>query len=125
MSLKEWFKEKIEEFENDPEFILEGFLLEINEVILEFLKKRGLSKKEFAEELDVSPAYVTKLLNGKPNLTIKSLIKIASVLDLKLNLSFEEARNIYKLEIPIDFSSYKEKFPIKAREEEEVGALAA
>ena len=112
MSLKKWFTDKLEEFESDPEFILEGLLLEINEIILESLEKKGLSKKEFAEELNVSPAYVTKLLNGNPNLTLKSLIKIATVLDAKLYIGFEDISNVFKLDIP-EIPEYIKKFNIE------------
>ena len=124
MSLKKWFTDKLEEFESDPEFILEGLLLEINEIILESLEKKGLSKKEFAEELNVSPAYVTKLLNGNPNLTLKSLIKIATVLDAKLYIGFEDISNVFKLDIP-EVPEYMKRFKIKAIKIEKNEAIAA
>lgn len=84
------FRNKLEAYEHDPEYILHSFLFEINEEICKALEKNDLNKKQFAERLNVKPAYISKLLNGQPNLSIKSLIKIALALNLKLRQPFYE-----------------------------------
>ena len=48
------------------------FAIEINEL----LKKRCISRSEFAESIESSPAYVTKILRGDANFTISSMIKV-------------------------------------------------
>jgi transcriptional regulator with XRE-family HTH domain len=92
MGHEELFLKKLKNYENDPEYILHSLLFEINEEICKALKKNNLNNKQFAERLSVKPAYVSKLLNGQPNLSIKSLIKIAVALNLKLRQPFYEER---------------------------------
>ncbi len=101
MNLEGWFKKKVKKFEKDPEYILEGLMLELNEQILELLYKKGMTRKQLAKELGVSPAYITKLLNGNPNLTLKSLVKIATVMDVSLSINIGEEKKV-KYQIPLE-----------------------
>jgi transcriptional regulator with XRE-family HTH domain len=101
MNLEGWFKERVKKFEKDPEYILEGLMLELNEQILELLYKKGMTRKQLAKELGVSPAYITKLLNGNPNLTLKSLVKIATVMDVSLSINIGEEKKV-KYQIPLE-----------------------
>ena len=48
------------------------------------LRIRGISKKQLAEMIDVTPAQVTKLLSGKENLGLKTISKIEKVLGVNL-----------------------------------------
>lgn len=86
MDYQEWFREQLRTYEKEPEFILDGILLDINETICSELEKKGMSRKEFARRLNVSPAYVTKLLRGDPNLTLRSLINISQAPGLSLDV---------------------------------------
>lgn len=44
------------------------------------LRVKGISKKELAQMIDVTPAQVTKLLSGKENLGLKTIAKIEKAL---------------------------------------------
>ena len=48
------------------------------------LRVKGISKKELAEMLDVTPAQISKILSGKENLGLKTICKIEEVLHLSL-----------------------------------------
>lgn len=48
------------------------------------LRIKGISKKQLAEMIDVTPAQVTKLLSGKENLGLKTITKIEKVLGVSL-----------------------------------------
>lgn len=54
-----------------------------------YLRNNKITQKELAEKLDVSPAYVGKLLKGQENLTLETISKIQCVLN-------EEIVNIVK-----------------------------
>jgi len=112
MSLSEEFHEYLEEDKKDPDYQIERLLLEINEKILEILEEKGLTRKAFAEKLGVSSAYITKLLNGRPNLTLKSLIKIALTLNVKLRVEIKDYAKVYEIEIPFDSSYEKTQIPL-------------
>ncbi len=49
-----------------------------------YLRKNGISKKEFAKLMGVTPAQVTKLLSGKENLGLKTISKLENVLQMDL-----------------------------------------
>lgn len=49
-----------------------------------YLRKKDITKQEFAKMLGVTPAQVTKLLSGKENLGLKTISKIESVLQMDL-----------------------------------------
>jgi len=84
-----WLKHKINKYANDETFILEGKILELAEQISIRLEELKWSKKDLAEKMSVSPAFVTKLLNGKNNYTLKTLFKVAESLNLDLDIKFE------------------------------------
>lgn len=113
MELCERLQKYFEEDKKDPDYQIERLLLEINEYILEALKKKGLTQKAFAEKLGVSPAYITKLLNGKPNLTLKSLIKIALALDVELKVEITDYPKTYEYKVPSDFPYSKTQIPLR------------
>jgi Helix-turn-helix len=54
--------------------------------VLERLEALGLTKKILAEKLEVSPAYVTKLIGGSNNFTLRTMVKIARVLESELQI---------------------------------------
>jgi len=88
--LQEWFAAKLTEFEKEPEFQVERLLIRVNEQICEAMEKQGLSKADLARKLGVSRAFVTKLLNGKPNITMRTLVEVAMALGLTVNVTLCE-----------------------------------
>ncbi len=42
----------------------------------EYLKKHSLTHKEFGEMIDVSPSYVTRIVNGKKNPSLALMRRI-------------------------------------------------
>ncbi|MCD4785381.1 MAG: helix-turn-helix transcriptional regulator [Candidatus Eremiobacteraeota bacterium] len=81
-----FFMDDIERWENDPEYQTEILLLDLNERICEWMEKQGVNRAELARRLGKSRAYITRMLNGKPNLTIGSLVKVASALGVKVEI---------------------------------------
>lgn len=87
----EWFRDKLEQYRRDPEFRTELLLLAINEQLVSRMNSQGISRSELAERLQCSKAFVTKLLNGKPNLTMRTLVQIAGALDLAVDVNLRPA----------------------------------
>src|SRR3546814_3079783 len=52
--------------------------------ILRTLRKRGLSQKHFAEQLNVKPQQVSKWVKGSENLTFETIEKIEKALRITL-----------------------------------------
>lgn len=81
--MKTWIEEQFELYKEDYEFKTEALLLDINEQIVSWMQQEGITRSELAAKLGVSRAAITKLLGGKPNLTLKTLCKVATALGLE------------------------------------------
>ena len=87
MKADEWFSQRLEEYREDPEFVLEQLILDVTEQICGAMEEQEISRSELAQRLGVSRAYVTKLLNGHPNMTLRTLVAVAAALGLRANIS--------------------------------------
>lgn len=52
--------------------------------ILRELRMKGLSQKELASQLSVTPQYINKIVKGQENLTLETISKIEDVLNIDL-----------------------------------------
>lgn len=91
------------ELSDDPLFIAESISFDIVENISELMFQKNIDRKTLAEKLGTSKAYVTKLLNGNPNLTLLSLAKIAVALGAEIRAPrlFDESYETYKPNLSI------------------------
>lgn len=90
MNAEQWFAERLKEYEHDPDYLAEEVLLDITEQISLRLEELNLSASDLASKLGVSRAYISQVMNGKPNLTIRSLVGIALALDQKVTVSLDD-----------------------------------
>ncbi len=86
MKEEKWLNQLLEKYKDDLEFRMEGLILDFTEKIVTKMRESNISRAELARRLGVSKAFVTILLNGNPNLTIKTMMSIADVLGCDLNL---------------------------------------
>lgn len=70
------------------EYVAAGLCLDLAKNIEILMTQQNLSNVELAEKLGCSKSYVTKLLRGDENLSIKTLAKIAIALDAEINAVF-------------------------------------
>lgn len=77
-----WLDEYIKEYERDPDFIAEGMAIQVIEDAIRAMNKRGISRSDLASLIGVSRAYVTRVFNAPPNLTLRSVAQLALALDL-------------------------------------------
>lgn len=87
----EWMKETLAKHEDTFDFKLEGLILDITEDVCKAMEEKGIDRAELADKLGVSRAFISKLLNGTPNLTIKTLMKIADALGRELSVKMPPA----------------------------------
>jgi transcriptional regulator with XRE-family HTH domain len=84
MEPKERFNKLLDKYKNDPEYILQGIILRVSEKIAGLMQDRRMTRGQLAEKLGCSPAYVTKLLRGSENLTLRKLGEVSIALDADL-----------------------------------------
>ena len=90
MKTKEWFNNLMEKFEDDFDFRLETIILNLTESVCIEMKDKNINRTQLSGLLDVSPAAVTKILNGTNNFTLKTLLSIADALDMEFNPEFKK-----------------------------------
>lgn len=75
----------------DPEFrrllSIESLVAEAAELIARLMAEQNVSKAELARRLNKSRSWVTQLLSGKANMTIRTLAEVAHVLEAEVKLS--------------------------------------
>jgi transcriptional regulator with XRE-family HTH domain len=75
---------------SDPEFrrllAQEEFILEVTEVLCGLVEQEKISRKKLAERLGKSKGFVSQLLNGGRNLTLRTVADILHVLGYKVAL---------------------------------------
>jgi transcriptional regulator with XRE-family HTH domain len=75
---------KFDELMLDPEFrkhyAIEGFIGDTAELIWQLLVRRNMKQADLARLLNKTPAFVSQLLNGKANMTIRTLAEVVYAL---------------------------------------------
>jgi transcriptional regulator with XRE-family HTH domain len=77
---------RFDEWRNDPDFLYEGLVLDITEQVVDAMIRSNVRRSELAERLGTSRAYVTKLLDGQENMTLKTIVRVAQALDMKVDV---------------------------------------
>jgi transcriptional regulator with XRE-family HTH domain len=67
------------------------FSIELNR----FFKQSGLAKKDLADKIKTSPAYITKVFRGDANFTIETMVKLARAVDGELQIRIEPKQADY------------------------------
>jgi transcriptional regulator with XRE-family HTH domain len=68
----------------------EDLIIEVTETLCELLEKEGISRKELADRLGKTKGFISQLLNGGRNLTLRTLADILHVLGYKVALKPEK-----------------------------------
>jgi len=89
VSKTDWFEKEIKRLDKNPDSLTFKYILEFSENILEILDKKGIKNKNkyLAKKLKCSPAYISKLFNGRSNFTVKKLIELSEAVGYDLNIS--------------------------------------
>ncbi|HEY4711291.1 MAG TPA: helix-turn-helix domain-containing protein [Dehalococcoidia bacterium] len=72
-----------QEYESDPEFIAEGLSIKVIEEMLDRLEQKEKSQSWLAQQMGVSRAHVSRILNAPPNMTLLTIAKIAVALGVR------------------------------------------
>lgn len=86
MNAENWFKDKLEDFRDDADFYAEQLILDLTEQVVSIMKELGMNRTELADRLGVSKAFVTKLLRGNTNITLKTMTFLARSLGCDVSI---------------------------------------
>jgi transcriptional regulator with XRE-family HTH domain len=73
---------KYEELIRTPEYWLEVIQNELFRQVHSFMEKENLNQSQLAEKLGVTKGYISQILNGNSNFTLKKLTELTSALGI-------------------------------------------
>lgn len=98
-------KTLLEKYLEDPKFARlmaqEDLIMEVTETLCELLEKEKISRKELAKRLGKSKGFVSQLLNGGRNLTLRTVADILQVLGYKVTLTPYKEGEEKQCDIPV------------------------
>lgn len=84
-------KTKHEVLMEDPEFrrllSIETLVAEASEMIARLMAEQNVTKAGLARRLNKSRAWVTQLLSGKANMTVRTLAEVVYAMDAEVKLN--------------------------------------
>jgi transcriptional regulator with XRE-family HTH domain len=83
----------------------EDFILEVTEAFCEYMEHHKISRTYLAEKLGKSRSFVSQVLNGGRNLTVRTIADMASALDAK---PFFRLRDAEGFAVDVDWYLYTE-----------------
>jgi transcriptional regulator with XRE-family HTH domain len=87
-----------EDLLNSPAYWLTKVQIQIFNLLNTYMEENNLTQKQVAEKLNVSPSYVSQILNGNFNFTISKLIELALLVGKAPILRFESVDELLKAE---------------------------
>jgi transcriptional regulator with XRE-family HTH domain len=69
-----------------PEYWEEGAILDFTEALYMAMEEQRVTRVELARRLGTSQAYITRVLSGHANFTLKTMAKLAQALGLQLEV---------------------------------------
>lgn len=93
-------------------YLQERLILEITECIAEMMQKKNISKSDLAKKLGRTKGYITQLLNGNANMTLRTISDCFWALDSTLKVSAVPANVDYNMNVEeqYDISNSKELY---------------
>lgn len=86
MRLRDQISALLEEFDKNPDDVLDDVLLDVTEQIAVAMEEKGVTRKELAARMGVKPPVITRLLNGPENTTLRTLLRVAFALDIIIDI---------------------------------------
>lgn len=87
-----------EELLEHPNYLLTTYQLEIYNQLSAYMKANNLQKQDIAEKLNVSRPYVSQILNGDFNFTLKKLIQLGLMMNKVPYLEFIDPEEYWRRE---------------------------
>jgi transcriptional regulator with XRE-family HTH domain len=87
------FSELIRDARTRDDYWIEDALLAFTMQLHALMKKQGLSQKDLAEKIGVKQPYIARLLKGRENLTVATMVKLSRALGANLRISVQEGED--------------------------------
>ncbi len=96
------------EYEGDPDYIANGFALELAEEASRLIEQKGLNQTRLAGIMGVSRSHVSSILNAPPNMTLLTIARLGIALGVRPMVALDSSRYyIRPLSANIDFEEFQ------------------
>lgn len=85
MKRKSSLAEIIKKAKESDTFLAQKLSVQFARNVEDMMSKKELKQKDLAEKMNVSTAYISKVLNGNINMTLATMSKIAKALDCNIS----------------------------------------
>lgn len=92
------FSDLIRDAKTRDDFWIEDATLQFIVRLNKLMEQRGMSKTDLANRLQVSQPYITRVLKGRDNLTVATMVKLARAVGANLQISLEEMETEHQVE---------------------------
>jgi len=98
---------------NGPEaklYLEEKLILEFTECVAEVMETKGIRKTDLANKLGKTKGYITQVLNGRANMTLRTVADLMWALESSLKISASEIQGPTKNDYGVDFGAKHAEF---------------
>ena len=88
-----------------PNYLLTKYQNEIYRQLISYMESNNLTQKEVADKLEVSASYISQVLNGNFNFTLKKLIELGLMIGKVPYFKFVELNEFWIMEKEADTMS--------------------
>lgn len=95
-----------EELLKTPEYWFEQAQNELYRQVTEFLQKEGINQTQLAERLGVTKSYISQVMKGEFNFTLKKLFELAVAVGKIPVITYKEIDQVVKEDSPSHYPCY-------------------
>ena len=92
-----------EELLSSPEYWFENAQNELYRQVIEYKERKGINQTQLAEELGVTKGYVSQILKGEFNYTLKTLIDISLAIGVVPKIEYTALSEVIESDRKIEF----------------------
>lgn len=105
---------KREELLKTEEYWFETIQNDIYRIVSEYIEKEGINQTQLSNKLGVSKGYISQIMNGNFNYTLKKLIELSIAVDRVPSFDFKNINEFIKEDYQTRFQiKYKPYYNIK------------
>jgi transcriptional regulator with XRE-family HTH domain len=94
LSTEPWLEQFVAEYQNDPDYIAELLAIGLNAQVVSRMEATGVRRSDLARRMGVSKAYITRLLKGNPNLTLRTVAALSLALETRPIIELQPCRTV-------------------------------
>lgn len=105
MATETWLDGRLKKATGNATYETERLILHVGEQIYQAMEDQNVSRADLSRALGVTKGYVSRVLNQTPNVTLRTLVSIATVLGYRVSLSMTRV-NATQVDTVSNFERY-------------------